>query len=367
MNKQNPKIVFTGGHAGTTAATIASRAFDKGYGWEIHWIGPQKATEGKSHSTLEAKIFPSLGIKFHSIVTGRLQRKFTFWTIPSLLRIPWGFAEALYLLLKIRPKLILSFGGFAAFPVVVIGWSLGIPVIVHEQTTAAGRANRASALFAKKILLSREESRIYFPERKCQVVGNPIPEMFFNIDQKSVSTKPVIFVTGGSRGSQIINEKIRLALPALLSKFKVIHQVGEADFDKFEKYKKELSLGIMTEYEIVGFISPSKMADYYAKADVVVGRSGANTVAEIIAAGKPTIFIPIPWSYLNEQSKNAQYAAKFIPVEIISQENLNTTNLMKKIDLLLAKAEKSAFPKFENPDRSAASTITGIIEIYLKK
>src|SRR5260221_10516561 len=149
-------ILLTGGHAGTTALSVIEefQSREDTRDWKIFWIGAQHAVEGKKTPTLESQILPKLGITSYSIIMGRLQRKFTRYTLASLIKIPFGFIHALYLLKKIKPQVILSFGGFAAYPVVVVGSLLKIPVVIHDQTAAAGRANMFSARFAKKVAIS---------------------------------------------------------------------------------------------------------------------------------------------------------------------------------------------------------------------
>src|SRR3990172_9724478 len=150
MQKKNLRIVLTGGHAATTALSVVEEIEVHHPDWEIHWIGVQRAFEGKKIPTLEANIFSSkLNVKVHHIIAGRLQKKFTRWTLYSLLKLPLGFFYSLKLLLKIKPAVVLSFGGFAAYPVVVVTWLMRVPVIIHDQSTVAGRANIRSAFFAK--------------------------------------------------------------------------------------------------------------------------------------------------------------------------------------------------------------------------
>ena len=164
LNKKH--ILLTGGHAGSTAYALIRQIKVQNKPWELSWIGPKKAMEGRNTGFLEQDIFPGLGIDSYTIDSGRIQRKFSRWTIPSILKIPKGFLQAIYLVRRIKPDLILSFGGFSAFPVVVASWLYKIPVLVHEQTACAGRANIYSAFFAKKILVSRDSSKKYFPKNK---------------------------------------------------------------------------------------------------------------------------------------------------------------------------------------------------------
>jgi len=331
--KNELKIVLTGGHAGTTAlATIES--LKKGnINWNISWIGSKRAVEGKKTLTLEFKVFPNYGIKCYEIITGRFQKRWSKYSLLSLLKIPFGFLHALYLLLLIRPKLVISFGGFAAFPVVVMAWALRIPVIVHEQTIAIGLANKLSIPFAARIAISRKESKDYFPANKTVLIGNPVRAEFFRISPKvKISEKPVIYATGGSRGSQIFNRNLKKILPILLKNYLVIHQTGELDFAEYKKFKEHLPSVARAKYKVYSIVDPITVPKIFERADIVIGRAGANTVAEVIAASRPAIFIPIPWSRYDEQSKNAMLAESAGLAEIIHQDNLTPKLLFNTIE-----------------------------------
>ena len=176
------KIVMTGGHAASTAFVVIQEIRKQKKPWEIYWIGFKSSFEGENISTLPSVYFPKYGIKTYDLISGRVQTKVSLHTLSAFLKIPVGFVHAALLLAKVRPNLILSFGGFSAFPVVVVGYFLGIPVIIHEQTSVVGRANKFSAPFAKKIALAREESRKYFPQRKTLLIGNPIVNSILKIN-----------------------------------------------------------------------------------------------------------------------------------------------------------------------------------------
>lgn len=236
------KVVLTGGHAATTAIATIQEILSRKNNWKVYWIGTRMAFEGRSIPTLESQFSSKVGVTFHPIVSGRLQRKFSLWTIPSLVRIPVGFVHAGILLIKIRPKVILSFGGYSAFPVVVIGWLMRISIVLHEQTSAAGLANKLSSPFAKKIAVSRKRSLEFFPKEKTVVVGNPLLANIAKISpKKKMGSPPTIFITGGSRGSSFINSLLQSILQRLLDRFLVIHQTGLVDFRKFKNLKKDLT------------------------------------------------------------------------------------------------------------------------------
>lgn len=337
----------------------------QGLPWEISWIGSKQAVEGKKVATLESKMFPGEEIKFYSLFSGRLQRRFTRWTIPSLLKIPLGFVQAFYLILKIKPRVVVSFGGFAAFPVVVISFFLGIPIIIHEQTAAVGRSNRYSAIFAKLVLLSREESKIYLPKKKTLVIGNPIRAEYFQIEsKKSLSNPPNILIVGGSRGSMQVNRLLRPILSKLLERYRIVHQVGPLEYEEYLNFKNDLSESKRLRYEVLDFVKPSEMVKLFEKADLIVSRAGANSVSEIIAARRRAVLIPIPWAYLDEQKKNAELAQKLGLAEVVEQNETTPEKLLQIIDKGL---EQSDHPlKIKSPDILAAERFVEVLKTELR-
>lgn len=363
------KIVFTGGHGATTALAVIEEIKSRKYDWDIYWIGSRSAVEGRKEKTLEYEFFPKHGIKFLPIITGRFQRRFTFWTIPSILTIPIGFAQAFWHIFKIKPEVVLSFGGYSAFPVVVCAKLLGVKVVIHEQTSAAGRANLASKAFADKIALSRSDSLKYFPKNKCEITGNPISRRMFLIKKKGIlGIHPVLYVTGGSRGSQSINSAVLEVLPELLKNFIVIHQTGEIDAQKFKNEKEILPKNISDNYIVFSRVSPDKIVTFFEKADIIISRSGANTVSDILAAKRPAIVVPLPISFMDEQTRNAEFLEKFGFTHIIPQEKLTGDRLLSEINkiisnykMIVGKANKSS-----SPDKEASKKLVDIIREYLR-
>ena len=329
--RREKKIVLTGGHAGSTAlAVVEELKKDSQVSWEIHWIGAASAIEGAKITPFSKRMLPSQGVYSHSIIAGRLQRKFSRQSLPALIKIPVGFLYAFWLLIKIKPDITLSFGGFAAFPVVLASFILRVPVIIHEQTMAVGLANKISSPFAKKIALAREESRKYFPQRKTLLIGNPIVNSILKINpKKNLSGEPTILITGGSTGAQNINRVVDEVLETLLRDYKLIHHTGDLDFAYFEKRKRGLQPELKGKYAVHSFIA--NMAEAYQKVDMIIARAGANTVAEVIAIKRPTIFIPIPWTRYNEQVKNAELAEEAGIAVIINQNELIGEVLVEKI------------------------------------
>jgi len=367
MNRN--RLVLTGGHAATTAVAVVEEIRSQEREWKLYWIGVKNAIEGKKVVTLESEVLPRLGVKFLPITTGRLQRRFTFWTIPSIFKIPVGFAQSLYYLIKIKPKAVLSFGGFASFPVVVIAKLLGIPVIIHEQTSAAGRANLVTAKFATKITLAREESKKYFLDLNCEVTGNPVMKEIKDVKPlKKLKDTPVIFITGGSRGSQSINFAAEKILKTLLTKYKVIHQTGGLDYLRFSGIKQKFPQALRDNYEVFVRVNPLEVSKIYSRASLIVSRAGANTVSEIMLVKRPAILIPLPISFLDEQTKNAKIARKLGVAQIICQDKLTPERLLNGIEETIEK-----LPKFiqnmkckKSPDTESSKKLVNLIGNYMK-
>jgi len=362
--KETKKIVLTGGHAGSTAyAVVHELKNDKTIDWQTHWVGTAIAVEGKVFPTYEKEVLPQVGVCFHHVVTGRLQRKFTLWTIPSLLKIPLGFFQSLLLLIKLRPKIVLSFGGFAAFPIVVSAWILRIPVIIHEQTMLAGLANRLSAPFAKHIALARKNSVKYFPEKKCHLVGNPLaPEVVQIKSKQELHKTPVLLITAGSRGAVKINKLISEILKELLHDFVVIHQTGITQFHKFETKRENLKDNFKKKYTVYGFVKPWEWYEVWNKVDMIVSRAGANAVSEIIYTKRPSILIPLTIN--DEQAGNAEFAKNFGIARVLEQKNTSADDLLKEIHKLKKDWNKivGRVKDKKSPDVSGAKNLVNLIK-----
>lgn len=361
--KGKVKLVITGGHAATTALSVIQELKARKKNWNIYFFGSKYAIEGHKIYTLEYEMFTNFGTHFVPITAGRLQRTFTIHTLPSLFRIPLGFIQAFLNLTRIRPDVVLSFGGYTAFPVVVASWLLKVPIVLHEQTVSVGRANLLAQKFASKIAVSRPESRVFFPNSKTVVTGNPLTKEILKVGPKKGLGNPVtIFVTGGSRGSRSINNVIREVLPFLLSKYRVVHQTGELDFRHFADLKKVMGKKLGVNYEVFSRIKPEEISEVYRRSDMIIARSGANTVSEIIATKRPAILIPLPISYREEQTQNALFAKRLGVAEVIVQSELSSKTLMEAIYSIIRNYDRIINNlNFDSPDTKASSKLVDIV------
>lgn len=330
------KILVTGAHFTTAVAVIEELKKQKDI--KIVYVGRKTTREGDSSPSVESKVLPEMGVKFIPIITGRLQRAFTIYTIPSLLKIPIGFIQAFFILLKEKPDVILSFGGYVAVPQVLAGWLLSIPIIIHEQTLISGLANTISSFFADKIAVSFE-SNLTFKDGKTILTGNPLRKEILNSTKEDLSNEyksvfniakkdglPVILVTGGNQGSHAINVAVEDCLNDLLKIAFVIHQTGDSKFQDFER----LQIRKNDRYVASKFIY-KEMAYILKNVDLVVSRAGINTLSELAYLGTPTLVIPVPYLYKDEQNENAKYFEKLGLTKILPQKNLNGKNLLENI------------------------------------
>ncbi len=372
--KDVKKIILTGGHAATTAISVIEEIIrrdnqDSLKKWDIVWIGTQKAIEGKKISTLEHDIFPKMGVRNYSIQAGRIQRKFTIWTIPSLMKLPLGVFQAFKIVRNLQPDIILSFGGFVAFPVVLSAYLLKIPILLHEQTGHIGRANRFSLFFAEKIALSRKSKYIKAPEEKIVITGNPVMTQVAEIKtKKEIGDPPILFVAGGSRGSQSLNNIVLQAIEKLLENYYVIHLTGPVDFEKINQAKDKMNSYQKQRYEIYARIDPMQIDGVYKRADIIFARSGANTVSEIMCVKRPAILVPLPISHIGDQYFNAKRAERYGIAKVINQDILTSDLLLEEINNLRDNwkkiVEKVALKK--SPDVGASARVVDLLESLVK-
>jgi len=329
------RVVIIGGHFSPALALIEELK-----GHDIFVVGRRYTFEGDKTESYEYKVCEGRHIPFIELRTGRLQRKFTRHTIPSLLRTSYGYFQALSILKQLRPEVVVGFGGYLSLPVCFAAKQLNIPIIIHEQTLGAGLANRFISRFATKVCISYQQSKKYFPQKKVVVTGNPLrSEVFTEIDRIDIDrTKPLLYVTGGSGGSHAINLLIDAALDTLLSSYSIIHQTGDSSFGDYERLSQQrIKLGetYKKRYVVQKFISLEEIGWVLRHADVVIGRSGINTTSELLALQKKCILIPLPYGQKNEQLSNAQLAKSEGIAEILLQHEASVDRLVSLLDYMM--------------------------------
>lgn len=327
---KDKKIFITGGHLTPAVAIIQEfKTYPDLFGTRLKAI---YIMDGRLK--IEEETIKRLGVKFYKIKTGKIPRYFSMQAFFSLFLFPLGFFQGLWLILKEKPDLILSFGSYIALPVCFAGWLMDIPVFIHEQTIKPGLANKIIAHFARKIFVSWPQTLEYFPENKTILSGNPLrKEIRKTADKKQITDKKMIYIIGGGQGSQTINQVIWQCLPELLKKYRIIHQTGSGK-------RKTENGGWRKNYVAKPYFWEKEHAGILNKADLVISRSGANTVTELAALGKPAILIPLPWAGQNEQMENAELLKKAGTALILPQEKLNKKTLFDFISLMLKNQHK---------------------------
>jgi len=242
-----------------------------------------------------------------------------------LLKMPYSLFQAISIIKKFSPHLVLGVGGYSAGPICLAARIMGIPTAIHEQNSFPGLTNRLLCRIVDRVFISFEESRVHFPGGSIHLTGNPIRQELFKVkNHEKMNKKFTILIVGGSQGARAINQAFLGALKILKSKRKnplIIHQTGEMDHPwVLEEYRK---MGF--EGEVTSFIHD--MAKAYERADIVVSRAGATTVSELAALGKPSILIPYPYAANRHQDTNARILADIGGAEIIYQDDLSGEGL----------------------------------------
>lgn len=330
-------VAFTGGHY-NSALEVAK--FLKRKGYRILWLGHKHNLADSKSISAEYHEVKLEGIPFVELTTGRFYKKIN---LKQLFLIIYGFFQSIYYLLKYKPGLIYSSGGFMSVPVVISGSLLGIPSVTHEQTVVAGWANKAISPFVKKILLTYEDKKQQYPKNKSVVVGMPLNQQLLNPKNTLSKKEKIIFITAGKQGSNIINKSVFPLIPQLTKSYTVIHQIGSAKNSNPQKTAQEIKSGLgklSDKYIFADYFYNKDQATYLRSADLIICRGGAHTVYEIVALNKKTIIIPISWVSHQEQLLNAQYAQASVGSFVLNETDLSPENLNAKIKEAISMPDK---------------------------
>jgi UDP-N-acetylglucosamine--N-acetylmuramyl-(pentapeptide) pyrophosphoryl-undecaprenol N-acetylglucosamine transferase len=279
---------------------------------------------------LESRIIPREGFNLELIEVAALKRVGLVNRIKSLSMLPRSFLTVRSLIKRTRPDVVIGVGGYASGPVVLMAALMGVPTMVAEQNALPGFTNRLLARFVKAAAVSFEETRMFFGE-KAEITGNPIRAEFFEVESKELKRDDEtvhLLVTGGSQGARAINEAMIGSLPLLADasdRLTITHQTGENDFYRVRDAYEASGLNA----EVKPFIE--KMAAEFSRADLVICRAGATTVAELSAAGKPAIMVPFPFAADDHQRKNAEAIERAGAGRMILQAELTPERLAKEL------------------------------------
>lgn len=329
------KILITGSHF--TPAQAVVEELLKIPDVKIVYLGRKYARDDDKAPSVESKLLPEMGVKFIPITAGRLNRFFSLYSVIALFKTPIGFIQSFYYLLKEKPDLIVSFGGFTGMPVVINGWLLSVPSLIHEQSLKMGLANYISSLFANKIALSFPESN---KDKKYVVTGNPIRKEFLNpqkpaekikkfVDSSRKRKKPLILITAGNQGSHFINLIVEDKLEELQKLATLIHQTGDSKYDDYSNLEKHQN----ENYLVHKWVKAEDLNYILEHTDLVISRAGINTLMELSLKGASALMIPIPIG--SEQKTNASYFKKLGLGETLEEKKLTPEIFIEKIKDML--------------------------------
>lgn len=325
------KILLTGGGTGghlVPLLSIISEIKKRDAEAEFLFVGPKS----DFNDVLKAD-----NIEVREISAGKIRRYFSWENFSDIFRILVGTDQALFYILRFKPDVVFSKGGFGAVPVVWAAWLLRIPVMSHESDTVPGLANKLIGKWATKIFVAFPEAEKHFQKNKVIISGNPIRKDILSGDRRKAQDffgfnekLPVLLVFGGSQGAQHINDILFKALPNLLPDFQVIHICGTKNFEEIKQKTSGLELANKERYKVYPYLG-EEMKDAFALADFVVSRAGANSLSEIIALEKLSLIIPLSSAANNHQYYNAKYFADQKMVLMAEEKDLDIDEFISKL------------------------------------
>jgi UDP-N-acetylglucosamine--N-acetylmuramyl-(pentapeptide) pyrophosphoryl-undecaprenol N-acetylglucosamine transferase len=309
----------TGGHV-IPALAIANE-LKKSYSAECLFIGTARG--------IENRLVPAAGFPLQLVRVGALNRVSLATRVKTIFDLPRAVWDAGRMLNEFAPDVVIGVGGYASGPAMLSAILKHIPTLAFEPNVVPGFANRVVAKFVSGAAVHFQETAKYF--RHARVTGVPVRQAFFEIAPKRGGV-PTLLVFGGSQGAHAINAAMFRCLSVLQREapgIRVIHQTGERDYnDALEAYR---TLG--DSATVSKFIEDMPAA--FAQADLVVCRSGASTVAEIAAAGKPAVFVPFPRAADDHQRVNAEALARAGAAVVVEESKLEGVWLAETIAALL--------------------------------
>lgn len=294
---------------------------------------------------LESKIVPDQGIPFETIEIQGFKRSLSLSNFKTIQLFLSSIKKAKQIIRKFEPDIVIGTGGYVCGSVVYAAHKLNIPTIIHEQNSVAGMTNKFLSRYVDKIGICFSDVAKDFPSEKVVMVGNPRAQEVANIKKSEVLSQydlkidiPTVLIFGGSRGALAINEAVLDSLEMLKTKpYQVLYASGEIYFSDVEE-KWATITGEKSNIKLVPYIK--NMENVLANVDVVVGRAGATSLAEITSLGLPSILIPSPNVTNDHQTKNAQSLVDKQAAVMIPNAELNQETLVAKIDELMLDSDK---------------------------
>ncbi|BCS52295.1 undecaprenyldiphospho-muramoylpentapeptide beta-N-acetylglucosaminyltransferase [Geobacter sp. SVR] len=319
----------TGGHLFPGIA-VAEEFLSRDPANQVLFVGTERG--------IEVRAVPAAGYRLELISAAGIRGKGSLSKLKGTLMMLYGYSQSRSILKEFRPDLVLGVGGYASLPMVLASRGMQIPRFIHEQNAIPGMTNKLLARVADRVFITLEESARYFPERNTMLSGNPLRRQI--LDQAGQLTSEQtggdgrfrLLVFGGSQGARAINQAMTAALPFLgdrADRIEITHQTGEKEAGEVgEAYRKA---GF--EASVTPFIHD--MASAYQRADLVICRAGATTIAELTACGRPAVFIPFPHAVDDHQRRNAEALLKKGAGFMLLEQELSGERLAETIRELM--------------------------------
>jgi UDP-N-acetylglucosamine--N-acetylmuramyl-(pentapeptide) pyrophosphoryl-undecaprenol N-acetylglucosamine transferase len=323
MNASAPVLIMAGGTGGHIFPGLAVAECLRAQGVPVVWLG---AVGG-----METRVVPAHQLELHTVAVGGLRGKGLKTRLLAPLMLLRALCASLLLVRRIKPRSVLSMGGYVAGPGGLAAWLLRRPLLVHEQNRVAGFTNRKLATIAKRVLAGFADA---LPQ--AEWVGNPVRGAIAALPVPTQrmagrNGKPRLLVLGGSLGARALNQMLPQALAQLTASERpeVLHQAGARGLDE----AREAYANAGVEAQVVPFIDD--MAASYGWADLAVCRAGALTMAELTAAGLGALLVPFPHAVDDHQTRNAEVLVAVGAAELIQERDLDVQQLAQRLSSLL--------------------------------
>jgi UDP-N-acetylglucosamine--N-acetylmuramyl-(pentapeptide) pyrophosphoryl-undecaprenol N-acetylglucosamine transferase len=300
---------------------------------------------------IEARAVPAAGYRLELISAAGVRGKGGFNQIKAAGMMLYGYAQSRKVLKEFWPDFVLGVGGYASLPMVLAARGRQVPCFIHEQNAIPGMTNKLLARFARQVFITLEESAKFFPKDTTLLTGNPLRRQILDLVGRQNPPVPPprqetegeqderrgpgvfrIFIFGGSQGAHAINMAMIEALPHLTDlsgRLEISHQTGEKDCTTVRDAYKNTTIPVIVQPFI------KDMATEYRKADLIICRAGATTIAETTACGKPCLFIPFPHAVDDHQRRNAEALLKKQACFMLLEHELTGDRLASEIRELM--------------------------------
>lgn len=334
-------VITGGGSAGHVVPALPVIEAVQAKGWDVTYVG--------SDSGLEENLVAPFGVRYFGVRSGKLRRYFSLANVTDAFRVPFGVLQAFSILGRVKPDVVFSKGGFVAFPIVFAAWLRRIPVVAHESDLSPGLANRLSLPFVAALCVNFEATRV--AGKRVVHTGTPMrPALIRGERERGLASlgfsgeRPFLVVVGGSLGAQRLNEIVREALGALTATFDVLHVCGAGKLDPRLAGKRGY---VQREFVSDGW------GDMLAAADLVVSRSGANALYELLYLKKPHLLVPLPaTASRGDQIENAAHTEAKGFSKVVQEADLTAGLLVENLEALLHDLDRwrERLATFEPPD-----------------